>query len=277
MFAENGIQQCRCHIVSISIRAFYFRIFFIRIDTKADIRRKCPWCGCPCENVSIFVFHFETDDCRTLFYILISLRYLLCGKRSTAAWAVRYDFKSFVQKAFFPDLFQCPPLRFNEIVVVSYIWVIHISPETNGAGEILPHSFVFPYTFFTLIDKWLQPIFLNLVFAIQSEKLLHFQLNRKSMCIPARFTRHFVAFHCAVSRDHIFDHTCQYMSDMRLSIGCRRSVIKSIFRTSLAVFHTFFEDIMFFPELFYLLFSFHKIQIGIYFLIHVCFLLLLNS
>ena len=131
MFAEYRIQQSRCHIVSISIRAFYFSIFLIRIDTKSDIGRKCPWCCCPCQNVGIFLFYFEANDCGTLFYIFIALCDFLCGKRSTAAWAVRYDFESLVQKAFLPDLFQSPPLRFDEIVVISNIWIVHISPEAN--------------------------------------------------------------------------------------------------------------------------------------------------
>src|SRR5699024_11613653 len=52
--------------------------------------------------------------------------------------------------------------------------IFHICPETNGSGKIFPHSFVFPHTFLTLIDKWHQSVFLDLVFSVQTK------LDRKS-------------------------------------------------------------------------------------------------
>ncbi len=65
----------------------------------------------------------------------------------------------------------------------------HISPETNGIGEIFPHSLVFPDTLFTLLDEWLQTIFFDLLFSVQTEFLLNFQLYRQSVGIPACFSR----------------------------------------------------------------------------------------
>ena len=53
--------------------------------------------------------------------------------------------------------------------------MLHVSPETNGRGEILPHSFVFPDAFFTLLDEWLHTVFFDLLFAIQTKLLLYFQ------------------------------------------------------------------------------------------------------
>ena len=157
--------------------------------------------------------------------------------------------------------------------MISYIWVIHICPETNSRGKIFPHSFVFPYAFFTLLDKWLHTVFFDLFFAVQTKFLFYFQFYRKSVSIPSCFTRYHITFHCTVSRDHIFDNTSQYVSDMWFAVGCRRSIIKHIGRIIFAVFHAFFKDFVFFPEFFYLFFTIYKIKIRIYLLVHNKFLL----
>ncbi len=63
----------------------------------------------------------------------------------------------------------------------------HISPEANGMGEVFPHALVFPYAFFTLLDKWLYAVFLDLILAVQPQLLLYLQLYRQAVGIPACF------------------------------------------------------------------------------------------
>ena len=130
--AENLVQKCFCHVVGIAICCFYLTVDLIRIYTKCNVGRKCPWCCCPCQEVCVLTNNLETYDRRALFNSLVALRNLLCGKRGSAAWAIRNDLKAFIKKTFFPDLFQRPPLGLDEIVVVCYIRMLHVSPETNG-------------------------------------------------------------------------------------------------------------------------------------------------
>ena len=63
------------------------------------------------------------------------------------------------------------------------------------------------------------------------------------------------------------------MTDVRFAVCCRRAIIEHVSRIVFAVLHTFFEDLVFFPEFFYLFFTIYKIQVRIYFLIHNRFLL----
>ncbi len=56
--------------------------------------------------------------------------------------------------------------------------MIHISPETNCIGKIFPHAFIFPYGFFTFLNKRLDTVFFDLLFSVQSKHLFNFQLNR---------------------------------------------------------------------------------------------------
>ena len=125
------------------------------------------------------------DDSGTLFDIFIALSHLMAGKRGTAARAVGNDLEALIEKAFLPDLFQSPPLRLDEVILVSNVRMLHVGPETNGAGEILPHAFVFPDALFTVFDKGLQTVLLDLLFSVQTQHFLYFQLYRKSVGIPA--------------------------------------------------------------------------------------------
>ena len=153
--------------------------------------------------------------------------------------------------------------------MISNIRVIHICPESNGCGKVLPHALVFPDTFLTLGNKWRKTVFFNLFLAIQSKQLLYFKLHRKSMCIPACFSRNHVALHGTVSGNHILDNTGQNVTDVRFAISGWRSVIKGIGLAFFAIVHTLLENIIFTPEFFYFFFSFHKIQVCRYFLIHL--------
>ena len=191
----------------------------------------------------------------------------LIGKWCTTTRTVRNDFKSFVQEFLVPDFFQCPPFRLDIIIMVSNIWIFHICPETYCRREIFPHSFVFPDTFFTFIDKWFYTIFFNLIFSVKTEQLFYFQLYRQSVSIPSCLTRNHVALHCTVSRDHIFDYTGKNVSDMRFSICCRRSIVESISFSFFTVLHTFLENIFFIPEFFNFFFSVYKLQVCIHFFV----------
>ena len=152
--------------------------------------------------------------------------------------------------------------------------MLHVSPETNGTGEILPHTLVFPDTLFTLADKRVQTVLLDLLLAVQPQCLLDLQLYRKSVGIPAGLSRYHIALHGAVSRNHILDDAGQHMADMGLAVGCRRSVVEGIGLAFLAAVHALLEDMVFIPELFNLFLTTDEIQVGGYFLVHVFFLLL---
>ena len=273
--AENFVQKRLCHVVCVAVCSFYLAVDLIRVYTKCNVGWKCPRCCCPCQEVCILTDNLETNDCGTLFNSFVSLGNFLCGKRSSTTRAVRNDLETFVKKAFVPDFFQCPPLGLDEVVVVCYIRMLHVSPETNGRGEILPHSFVFPYALFTLLDKWLNSVLLDLFLAVKTKFLLNLKLNRKSVSIPSCFSRNHVSLHCTVSRDHILDNSCQNVSDVWLTISGRRSVIECVCLALFTAVHTLFKNLIVFPEFLNFFFAVNKIQIRVNFTIHNFYLLCL--
>ena len=146
--------------------------------------------------------------------------------------------------------------------MIGYIWVLHVSPESDRAGEILPHAFVFPYAFFTFVNERFQTVFLDLLFPVQPEGFLHFQLNRKPVGIPARFPRDHISLHGAVSRDHVLDDTGQHMADVRFPVRGRRTVVENVVRTSFAFFNTLLKDVVVIPKFLNFFFSANKIHVS---------------
>ena len=120
-----------------------------------------------------------------------------------------------------------------------------------------------------MLDERLHTVLLDLLLTVETEHLLDFQLYRQSMRIPAGLSRNHLSLHRLVARNHILDNTGQHMTDVWLSVCCRRSVIESICLTFFAVLHALFKNILFFPEFFYFFFVFNNISVGRYLIVHM--------
>ena len=145
--------------------------------------------------------------------------------------------------------------------MICNIRIIHVGPESNRSGKILPHAFVFPYAFLTLVNERGESVFFDLLLAVKTEKFFNLKFDGKTVRIPPCFSRDIVSLHRAVSRDHILYDTRQYMSDMRFAVCCRRSVIEHVSLCSLTDLQTLFENLVLGPELFDLLFTLHKSEV----------------
>ena len=159
------------------------------------------------------------------------------------------------------------------MIVIGNIGVIHVHPEADRAGEILPHALVLPDAFLTFIDERLQAVGFNLIFAVDVQQFFHFQLHRQAMRIPAGLARHLLALHGLVAGQQIFDDAGQHMADVRLAVRRRRAIIKNIRRSLAAGFHAFFKYMLLLPILLHFFFTVHKMKICGYFLIHGLYLL----
>ena len=171
-------------------------VVHIRIHAEREVRGQRPRRRRPCKIVSIvLILGLERDHGGALRHILIALRHLMRGKRRAAARAVGHDLVALVEQALIPDLLQCPPLGLDEVVLIGNIGMVHVSPETDDIGELLPHSLVLPHGLTTLFDEWLNAVFLNLLLAIDADGLLDLQLHRQAVRIPAGLAQDLLALH----------------------------------------------------------------------------------
>ena len=259
--SQHGIQQRSCHVVGVTVSTGNLCVFLFRIYAQGNIGRQCPRRRCPCQEISILILYLETNDRRALLQRFIALRNLMTGKRGAAARAVRYNLEPFVQKALIPDFLQRPPFRLNIVVIVGNIRMLHVSPESDLVGKLFPHAFIFPYGLFAFFDERFNPIFLDLILALDADLLFNLDLHRKAVGIPAGFSRNFLPLHAVITRNHVLDSACQNVSDVRLAVCCRRSVVKHVHRMSLIFLHTLVEGIIFLPELFNLILTLNKIHV----------------
>ena len=266
-FSQYGIGQRLSQIVG-EFTALYLDIGIVGVDAQRHVGGQGPGGGGPGQDIGVLPFHLKLGDGGALLDLLISLGNLMAGKRGSAAGAIGHNLKAFVQQPFLPDLLERPPFRLDEIVVIGDIGFIHIRPESNDTGEILPHTLVFPDALFTLLDKGFQTVGFDLFLSVQSQLLLDLQLYRQAMGIPTGFPGNHIAFHGAVAGDHILDDAGEHMTNMRFAVGRGRSVIEGIGGAFLAVFHTLFKDMVLFPEIQYVFFPLDKVQFRRYFFVH---------
>ena len=268
---EHPVRQRLGDVIREAVSGLYPDIRILRIDAESDVRRKRPWRGRPCEEISILSLCLEADNGRAVFDGLVSLRHLMARERRPAARAVRHYLEALVKQSLVPDSFERPPLRFDIVVIVCDIGVLHIGPEADLLRELLPHALVFPDRFLALLNERLQTIghdLFLLVLLRDADFLLHLKLHREAVRIPAGLSRNLLPLHRMVAGNHILDDTGFHMTDMRLAVCRRRAVIKHINRMTFVFLDTLLEDLMIRPELCRILFALHEIQIGIDFLIH---------
>src|SRR5688572_2685291 len=166
----------------------------------------------------------------------------------TTAWTIRYDFISLEEQVLIPEIFQDPPDRLDIVISISDIGVVKINPERDSVGELFPILNVREYRLATKLVKFIYAVFLDLMFAVETELLFNFNLNWQTMRIPATAARNVIATHGFIAREHILEDARQHMMHARFSVGGWRAFIKNIFGRALAMFNGLPEDLGVFPK-----------------------------
>ena len=266
--SQNLICQRLCKIIGITVSGLYLNIGVFRIHAERDVGGKRPGSCRPRKEISILGSRLKAHNCRAVLQGFIALRHLMRGKRCSAARAVRNYLEALIQKILVPDLLQCPPFGLNIIIIIGNIGMIHVCPEADLTGELLPHSLIFPHRLLALFDKRLDAVCFNLILAFDSDFLFNFQLNRKAVRIPACLSRNLLSLHRMITGNHILNDTGLHMSDMRLAVCSRRSVIEHINGMSLILSNALVEDVIVLPELRRFLLTLNEIQVGVYLVVH---------
>ena len=146
--------------------------------------------------------------------------------------------------------------------------MLHIGPEADLSGEVLPHTLVFPYALLALFDKGLETVFLYPLLALDAEQLLDLYLNGQTVGIPAGLSGHHIALHGLVARDHILYNSRQHVADMRLAVCRRRAVIESESLRIFARVDALLEDVVLVPEIEHLFLAVDELEIRRYLVVH---------
>ena len=192
----------------------------------------------------------------------------MAGQRGSAARAVRYDLEALVQELLLEDLLQCPPLGLDVVIVVGNVRVLHVCPEADLVGEVLPHALILPDVFLTVIDKRRDTVVLDLILTVDADLLLDLELDRKTVSIPAGLTWYHRTLHRVESRNHVLERARLDMADVRLTIRRRRTIIENVGWVTLVLLDGLLEDMILSPELLDLALALYKVHVCINFSKH---------
>ena len=146
--------------------------------------------------------------------------------------------------------------------------MLHVGPVTDALAHLLPLGLILPDGFLALLDERLDAVFLSLRLAVQAEHLLHFQLHRQAVGIPAGLAQHIIAFHRAVARDDVLDRARFHVADVRLAVGGRRPVEERKGGRAFAQLHRFLKDVLVAPEFDDFFLALGEVHVGRNLLIH---------
>ena len=193
------------------------------------------------------------------------------SKRRSATRAVRHYFITLIYQSAVEYALKAPPLGLYIIIVISDVRMLHVSPVAYHVAHLFPKLFILPDALFALLDERLDTVFLYLLLSVHAEGFLHFQLYRKSVRVPPCLAQNVVSFHRLVARYYILHDARKNVTYMRLSVSRRWSVIKGKLSSAFAGGYTLVKDVVLFPEFRYLFLSRNKIQITVYFFVHIDF------
>ena len=198
LFGKNGIfflpehrggKRFRQNIFLPRLPALDLDVIRVGIHAERDVGRKRPRRGRPCEDISVFVsLHLKFDESRDLFDVFITLRDLVRRKRRSAARAIGNDFMPLIKKSLFVDFFECPPLRFDVVVMIGHVRIVHVAPISYAIGHPFPFAGILPDGFFTFFYKRFYAVRLDFRLVVETELLFHFQFHGKPVRIPARLS-----------------------------------------------------------------------------------------
>ncbi len=174
-----------------------------------------------------------------------------------------------VEQALFSNLLQAPPYRLDIAVIISDIGFVHVYPEGQAVGHLLPLLLILPDRLFALLNEGLDAKGLNLILAVKAQFLLHLQLHRQPVGVPAADAKDILALHHLVAGNQILHGPGDHVPDVGLAVGSWRPLVKGEFLLALIMGQGFCHDIVLFPKPGDVLLPGNEIHVCGNFVIHV--------
>ena len=158
---------------------------------------------------------------------MVSLGHLVRGERRPVAGAVRHHLVRLIEAPVVPDLSQRPPHRLDVGVGERDVGVVEVDPEADPLGQASPLLDVAEDRLPTPLVELGDAVGLDLGLRGDAELLLHLELHREAMAVPAGLPRHAIAAHRAVPRVDVLEHPREHVVRPRLAVGRRRPLVEA--------------------------------------------------
>ena len=279
-----GIEICShaslCHddrylLGIVAVVGFHCHVVNLRAHAEGCVRRQCPRCCGPCHEVGLAptgplrtrLLHFKECSDRHVLHVAVAtgLVQLVARQSRTCCRAVGLYGIAFIKQVLVIELAQQPPEGLYVLIVVCDIRMVEIYEVSHLLRQVAPlcrelhHVLAAAFVIFLSGDIARACLVVDVGLGY-SKFLLHAQLHRQAVCVPAGLAVYLEAAHGLVAVEGVLDASCQHVMYARMAVGRWRSLVEYKLRTALALGYALVEDVAFHPLCQDLLVSLGEVQ-----------------
>ena len=191
-----------------------------------------------------------------------------CGR------GVWLDREALVEETLVVNLLQKIPEGLDVSVVIGDVRVVHVHPVADALSERHPLLCIFHHLGAAGPVVFLHTDLVSDVFLRDAELLLHAQLDRQSVGVPACAAVHLEAGLSLVSADGVLDRAGHYVMDSRHAVGGWRTLEENEFRRTFPHLEGFLESAVLLPSFKHLIAGADQIKTLVLFECHIFCLIL---
>ena len=206
------------------------------------------------QQLTAITHHPKQRRTRRVLHVAIAARQVQFVARKTRSGGRRIGLNrvALVEHLLLVELLQEPPERFNVFVVVGDVRIVEIDEIAHSLGQFAPflrvHHHVFATFKVVIFRRNVARRFVVVDVGLRNaQSLLHAELHRQSVGVPAGLAMHLEALHRLIAVERVLQGTPQHVVDARMTIGRGRSLVKDKLRTALALRNTTVENVLLFP------------------------------
>ena len=141
-----------------------------------------------------------------------------------------------------------PPDALHVGAPVGDVGVVEVHPVPDAGGHLLPVADVAEDARHALLDEWPDTVFLDAGAAVDAEFLLHLDLHRQAVGVPARDPLGVAPPHGVEAGEDVLEHTGEDVPVVGTSVRGRRAVVPDPGLPARAARNALLEDPPLFPE-----------------------------
>ncbi len=273
--AAVGVEALKRHIVDLGAHA------------QGGVAGQCPRrCG-PCDNLDVVptlvdlaqellhhlvvvVLDGELGGYRLVLHIAVASRHvqLVAAQAGASGRRIGLNGVALVEQALVVELLEEPPQGLDIAVFVGDIRVLHVDPVTYLASEVFPLLGVFHHLLaaggIILVDAY----FLAYVFLGDAKRLLHAELHRQPVGVPASLAQHLVALHRLVAAYDVLNRASQHVMNAGHSVSTWWTLVENEGGSAVALLDALVEHVLGVPALQHFLVDVGEIEFVVFLKLH---------
>ena len=245
--AEHGLHQ-RLGEDQGLVAVLDRRVGDLGMDRRRLVGRQRPGRRRPHQKGPLAVHQREAHEGRRVVDVPVAEGDLVAGEGGAAPRAVRDHLVAAVQQAAVVELGEAPPDALDVAGVHRAVGPVGVDPEADPLGQALPLVEVGEHRLAAERVELGDAVGLDLGLARDPQPLLHLELHRQAVAVPAAPPVHETAAHGLEAREDVLEDARQDMVRARTPVGRGRPLVEDEGLTAGALLQAAREDVALAPE-----------------------------